>query len=120
MDDAHEVTLSVRDWKLIDGTIDNSVALAAVDGDDERSGSGTRVRQAGWAAARSHPDVAAGSMGWPLDGASLTVRLPAADWSFVLAEIARWAEVEERLGDVEERDESLRLAQLLRTNLADG
>ena len=107
----------VGDWQLIDATVDNSVSIAAVDGDELCVTTGRRVRQAGWTASASHPLVEDGPLGWPPVDALITIYLAAADWSFVLAELARWAAVSESTGMVEERDESARIEQLLRAHL---
>src|SRR4051794_7762171 len=107
--DAHEVTMPVADWLLIDATVDNSVSIAAVDGDEACVVTGSRVRQAGWAASAAHPSVDDRSSGWPPVDADITIALLGADWRFVVAELARWTAVSERIGMLEERDDSARV-----------
>ncbi|GIG20638.1 hypothetical protein Cch01nite_13620 [Cellulomonas chitinilytica] len=118
MDDIQHITMPVRDWQLIDATVDNTVAVAAVDGDDDRVATGRRVRRTGWAASAAHPHVDDGSLGWPPPDAFLSVGLRLADWSFVLAELEGWAAVSERVGLTEEPDDSARIERFLRARLA--
>lgn len=111
--------MPVGDWLLIDATVDNSVSTAAVDGDDRRVEIGHRVRRAGWAAAASHPNREKGPAGWPPVDADISLDLPMTNWSFVVAELVRWAAVSEQVGMLDERDETARVAERLRTRLAD-
>ncbi len=111
--------MPVSDWLLVDATIDNSVSDAAVDGDDPRVETGRRIRKAGWAAAASHPNREEGPAGWPPVTADITPDLLTTDWSFILAELVRWAAVSEQVGMLDERDEATRVAERLRLRLAD-
>ncbi|WP_028045245.1 hypothetical protein [Cellulomonas sp. URHE0023] len=117
MDALHAVSLPVGDWLLIDSTMDNTVSVAAVDLEDTVVATGHHVREVGWAAAAAHPRKGEGSAGWPPEDAALTISLPMTHWSFVLAELARWALVEEKLGQREELEESARLERILREQL---
>ena len=117
MNDTHEVTMPVGDWLLIDGTVDNSVSIAAVDGDEVCVAMGHRVRAAGWAASAAHPRAGDGPSGWPPLDADITIGLPVADWRFVVVELAEGAVVSESTGDLEERDDSVRLEGFLRARL---
>jgi hypothetical protein len=112
MSETRDVVMPVGDWLLVDGTVDNSVAIASVDGDEGCVLTGTRVRRAGWAASASHPRAGDGPVGWPPLDAEITISLTAEDWSFVVAELARWAAVGER-------DETARVERVLRAHLTD-
>ena len=117
MDPVRAVTVPVGDWLLIDATADNTVAVAAVDGDESVVAMGRLVREAGWAAGRAHPRNGEGPAGWPPADAELTVSLPMTHWEFVMAELARWAAVEESIGQTDERDASDRIVATLRARL---
>jgi hypothetical protein len=109
--DSVEITMSVGDWQIIDGTIDNSVDIAAEDGNQRVLGHGRRVRNAGWEAARLHPRNGEGSVGWPPTDDELSVTLPIPVWRFVLDELHRWDRVEADLvGSDPEKPESRSLA----------
>jgi hypothetical protein len=102
-----EVTISVGDWQIIDATIDNSVDIAAEDGDQRVLDQGRRVRNAGWEAARLHPRSGEGLVGWPPTDDELSITLPIAAWRFVLDELHRWGRVEADLeGGDQEKPES--------------
>lgn len=102
-----EVTISVGDWQIIDANIDNSVDIAAEDGDHRVLDPGRRVRNAGWEAARLHPRSGAGLVGWPPTDDELSVTLPITAWRFVLYELHRWGRVEADLeGSDQEKPES--------------
>lgn len=92
-DAAETRTFLVRDWQRVDGTMDNTADLAWVDGDRVVATTADGVRDAGWRAVHAHPAAGLGAVGWPPDDAELTVRLDAATWAFVIAELERWGEV---------------------------
>lgn len=95
------ISIECRLWLTVDGTLDNSVAIAAVDGDEETVERGRRVRHAGWAAMRSAPETNA--IGWPPPEYSLPVRASRSDWRFVIAQLARWEAVPGDTGDPDAR-----------------
>lgn len=87
------MTLRVDDWLFIDATIDNTVAIAAVDGDETLVRQGTRIREAGWAATRAHPRNQDGWGGWPPQDDEITVALSVDAWRMVVRELHRWEQV---------------------------
>jgi hypothetical protein len=102
-----EITIRVGDWQIIDATIDNSVDIAAEDGDHRVLHQGRRVRNAGWEAARIHPRSGEGLVGWPPTDDELSVTLPITAWRFILDELHRWGRVEAELeGSDQEKPES--------------
>lgn len=108
--------MSVGDWQIIDATIDNSVDIAAEDGDQRVLDQGRRARSAGWEAARLHPRSGEGLVGWPPTDDELRVMLPITTWRFVLDELHRWGRVEADLegSDREKREpRSLAVARFL-------
>ncbi|MCO4237651.1 hypothetical protein [Pseudarthrobacter raffinosi] len=92
-EDLLALTMSVEDWLFIDGTIDNTVAIAAVDGAETVVGQGHAIRAAGWAATRAHPRNKDGWGGWPPTDDEITVALPPPAWRFVVDELYRWERV---------------------------
>ena len=87
------LTMLVDDWLFIDATIDNTVSIAATDGNDSVVRQGRGIREAGWAATRAHPRRHDGWGGWPPTDDELTVALPADAWRFVVRELHRWEQV---------------------------
>lgn len=90
-DDADVTILELRvdDWHVIDGSLDTTASVDRVEG-ASIDGRCERIREAGWAASRQHPDAGAGAVGWPPADATLTIALPPDDWRFVLAQVERW------------------------------
>jgi hypothetical protein len=102
-----EITMTVGDWQIIDATMDNSVDIAAEDGNQRVLDQGRRVRKAGWEAARLHPRSGEGLVGWPPTDDELSVTLPITAWRFVLDELHRWDRVEaDSEGSNQEKPES--------------
>lgn len=60
----------VRDWTIIDATIDNTLAIAEQNGDESTAEQGHVICEAGWAASRRHPKAEQGWGGWPPHEAS--------------------------------------------------
>ena len=113
--------MSVGDWQIIDATIDNSVDMAAEDGDQRVLDQGRGVRNAGWEVARLHPRSGEGLVGWPPTEDELSVTLPITTWRFVLDELYRWGRIEADLeGSDQEKPEprSLAIARFLAERIA--
>lgn len=117
------IAMLVEDWQIIDGTIDNTVVMAAADGDNRSVEKGQNIRWAGWEAARAHPRVEDGWGGWPPHGDQITIALPLAAWRFVVGELHRWDQVD---ASIEIRDpdmsasQSLAVARLVAQRIGDG
>lgn len=101
-----EVSMSVKDWQWLDGTIDNTVAMDSADGDTGTMEQGRRIRSAGWEAARVHPRSKDGWAGWPPFDEELIISLPATAWHYAIQELRRWDQVARETSSSEaERDE---------------
>lgn len=117
------IAMPVEDWQIIDGTIDNTVVMAATDGDNRSVEQGQNIREAGWETARAHPRVEDGWGGWPPQGEEIAIALPFASWRFVVGELRRWDQID---ADVEIRDpnmpesQSLAIAHLVAQRIGDG
>lgn len=59
-----KITMPVKDWLLIDATIDNTDAIAAQDG-GATAALGHAIRESGWEASRSHLGAGQGPGDWP-------------------------------------------------------
>jgi hypothetical protein len=81
------ITFSARLWAPIDGAVDNSVALAHVDGDASIYEPGQRIREAGWAAMRTARET--NDIGWPPEDYQMPITASRIDWVFVLAQLDR-------------------------------
>ena len=91
------MVVPVDDWQLIDGTIDNAVAVEVVGGDHHSVELGMRIREVGWAQTRRHPKISgAAGGGLPVDD-HLTITLEVDAWIFIAEQLRRWAVVSDGL-----------------------
>lgn len=96
-----DVTISMTwaQWKFVDGTLDNTGSMAAVDLDTEVADRTVAIRRIGWAAT-DHIDKSSLDRGeWPppeaLHSETITVAMSQDDWRFVLGELDRWSRDQE-------------------------
>ncbi|MHA6668561.1 hypothetical protein ACX3O0_06785 [Homoserinimonas sp. A447] len=92
-----QITMQVRDWLIIDATIDNTIAMEAVGGDTNVVQLGRGIRQAGGAQARRHPRKADGWGSWPPLDDYLEITLDPSTWVFIVEQLRRWAAVANRI-----------------------
>ncbi|HEU4808506.1 MAG TPA: hypothetical protein VFT01_09600, partial [Homoserinimonas sp.] len=86
-----QLTIQVRDWLIIDATIDNTVAIEAVGGDTNAVQLGHRIRAVGGAQARRHPGNTDGWGGWPPLDDHLEITLEPSTWIVIVEQLRRWA-----------------------------
>ncbi len=104
--DTVAISMTWTQWKLNDGTIDNTGSMAAEDLDMEVADRTVAIRRIGWEATEhiDKPSVDRGE--WPppdaLHSEPVTVSLSRDDWWFVLQELDRWSRVGE--SDLEMHD----------------
>lgn len=94
-----QITTPVKDWLIIDATIDNTVAVEAVGGDSHAVELGHHIREVGWAQTRQHPRRADGWGGWPPADDHLEITLEPSAWNFIVQQLRRWVLVEERVAE---------------------
>lgn len=96
-----ELEIAVRNWHIVDGSLDNSAAVDRVDGTEASSvldARCARIRETGWVTARQHALAGQGPVGWPPSDSTLVISLELDDWRFVLRQIERWSEWERDSG----------------------
>ncbi len=92
--------LTIRQWTIIDATIDNEVSVEIVGLDP--SGvvdTGRRIREAGWSQVTGWTPGAAESGDWPPDDQVVSVELTVPQWRLVLSSLDKWSSVDEDIGD---------------------
>jgi hypothetical protein len=116
-----KITMPVKDWLLIDATIDNTDAIAAQNGEAATAAYGHAIRENGWEVCRSHPMAGQGPVGWPPEDEDLDLDLPVEAWRFIVDQLRRWDMVEESINPRrEEAPESRKqaLARLLEERIS--
>lgn len=96
------IEIPVRLWQRVDGWIDNSMAVDAVDAVAESMTTGACVRDAGWRAAAAfagEPD----QYGWPPQDHALPIVLRRTHWEWVLTQLERWGPYEPEEASAEVR-----------------
>ncbi|REJ06190.1 hypothetical protein DY023_06875 [Microbacterium bovistercoris] len=83
------IAIPVRAWQLIDGTVDNSMAIDVVDGVMESVIAGSCVRDAGWRSSAGYTG-ARDSFGWPPEDHPLEITLRRGHWEWIRSQIERW------------------------------
>ncbi|TDB73611.1 hypothetical protein [Micromonospora sp. KC723] len=106
-DQGFRVTMTTRQWQIIDATIDNEVDMAVTNGDPQQHVAelGRSIRQAGW-------DQLIGADGeWPPVDEVVSVTLSGPQWELVTESLENWASVSDDLG---QHDDAQR-GRLIRT-----
>lgn len=79
--------LTVGQWQLIDGAMDNLASVERVGGDLDVADRAVAIRERGWEVLRAHPRAGQGNAGWPPDEDPFEVDLSQGDWAFVRASL---------------------------------
>ncbi len=114
------LAMTVRDWLVIDATMDNVRAVALQAGDrDEDAATALPIRQAGWdQVGTDRPE----NGGWPSYDAATEVELSTEQWRFVAQSLEYWATLQPPVDDDEaEADRpALAMSRKIRSFVAGG
>jgi hypothetical protein len=95
-DDRVPVKMTVRQWQIIDGTMDNTVSVEAENGDpDNVVEAGRSIREAGWDQVAHWTPGVPGSGKWPPDNQMVTVTLTRGQWALAASSLDRWADIKD-------------------------
>lgn len=127
-DEVLAVTLPIKEWVLIDGTLDNLAAVAVID-NPSLAGRARLVRTIGWDQVPDWPGAGEDMAGWPPEGQDCTVSMSRSLWELVLKGLADAIPINQSLAEakqlpLEERrvhtdaaSQSLQVSARLRTAL---
>ncbi len=102
--------MTVLQWHVIDGTVDNELAVAAPLGDpDGILDLGRAVREAGWRQLAGWTHQSPTASGWPPPQEVVRVVLPRHEWEFVSATLAKWNALSHSIGQDTALGESTRV-----------
>ena len=87
------VTMRVREWQIVDGTLDNTVNVEIVDGDPGIARLASAIRKAGWSQVAGWAPGQAESRGWPPEDQAVDVELSHIEWLLICGQLARWAAI---------------------------
>ncbi|GGM35597.1 hypothetical protein [Microbacterium saperdae] len=83
------IEIPVHLWWRVDGCVDNSMAIDAVEAVIETTMVGSCVRDAGWRASAAF-DGERDQYGWPPQRHPLPIVLRTAHWEWTLEQLDRW------------------------------
>jgi len=124
----HQLTLKIRDWLYIDGTMDNDIRRCRdmSNDDEEPSGSywnalallGAAIREAGWKQLPDWPDTYEELQRWGNAGKTGAISLTAEQWTLVAAALQHGATIDDAIDEPEQAARKRALAAAVRTGLA--
>jgi hypothetical protein len=92
------VRMPARQWRRVDGVVDNVVSVEAEDGDPHHLvATGMQVRREGWRQTLGWTPETPVSTDEPHDDQEVTVSLTGTQWRYVISCLERWYNVQ-RLG----------------------
>lgn len=111
------VSMALRDWFLIDGTMDNAGQTALELSDDRGSRRARSIRETGWTVTGPLARTFSDSGSWPppdiVMGRTITISLAIDDWRYIVSELTHWAAVSDVVGHAHDASWSRRLAARL-------
>lgn len=112
------ISMTMWQWHMIDGTVDNEVGTRydRSDWEDIRD-TGLSVREAGWYQVAGMTPGVPGSGSWPPKDEVVTVRLTRDQWSWVVSVLEHWAQVSERRDEPENTARPRAVGDLIRAHL---
>jgi len=108
------LTMTVRDWLLIDATMDNVRWEANQQGRTQDAAAANAVRRAGWNQVATHRPA---NGGWPPTDSTTQVELSAKQWRLAAEGIEYWASIEDE-DQTESSRISLTVADAIRSALS--
>jgi hypothetical protein len=124
----HQLTLKIKDWLYIDGTMDNDIRRCRDRGDDDEEPSGKywnalaklgrAIREAGWRQLPEWPDTYEELQRWGSAGETGAISLTAEQWTLVVVALQHGATIDDVIDEPEEAARSRALAAVVRAGLA--
>lgn len=85
------IKMSMRQWGLIDGCMDNDASVETVNGNGQRADLARSIRRAGWDQIAHWTPGVPGSGRWPSPGVRVEPKLTIAQWLLTVDVLERWA-----------------------------
>ncbi|TDC31400.1 hypothetical protein E1211_22555 [Micromonospora sp. 15K316] len=109
---AYTVTMTVRQWQIIDATLDNEVDTAVMNGSPPHEvGLGRSARQTGW------EQIAGSEEQWPPDEEMTSITLTGPQWKLVIGSLERWSDIAERAGQSDDAQFGRRIRAVVSAQL---
>ncbi|MFI6484626.1 hypothetical protein ACIBH1_42365 [Nonomuraea sp. NPDC050663] len=111
------IRMSMRQWGLIDGCMDNDASVETVNGNGRRADLARSIRRAGWDQIAHWTPGVPGSGRWPSPGVVVRPKLTIAQWLLTVDVLERWAATGDRVGRHDRAAEERGLADLIASRL---
>ncbi|GAA4075663.1 hypothetical protein [Nonomuraea soli] len=111
------ISMSQRQWGLIDASMDNDASVETVGGDLQRADLARSIRRAGWDQIGRWTPGVPGSGSWPPPDEIVKPELTIAQWLLTVDVLQRWAATADHLGHHEVATQDLELRELILSRL---
>ncbi|WP_271222250.1 hypothetical protein [Streptosporangium carneum] len=111
------ITMSLRQWGLIDACMDNDAGVETVDGNRRRADLARSVRRAGWDQIAHWTPGVPGSGSWPPPDEIVKPKLTITQWLLAIDVLDRWAAAADRTGCHDTATQERELRKLILSRL---
>ncbi|WP_155127396.1 hypothetical protein [[Actinomadura] parvosata] len=111
------IAMPLRQWGLIDASMDNDASVETVNGDRRRADLARSIRRAGWDQIAHWTPGVPGSGSWPPPDEIVKPKLTIAQWLLTIDVLERWAEAADRTGRHEAAARERELRELIVSRL---
>ncbi|GAA3222128.1 hypothetical protein [Nonomuraea helvata] len=111
------IAMSLRQWGLIDASMDNDASVETVDGDRRQADLARSIRRAGWDQIAHWTPGVPGSGSWPPPDEVVKPELTIAPWLLAIDVLERWAASGDRVGHHDRAAQKRELRELIISRL---
>ncbi|GAA3567759.1 hypothetical protein GCM10022419_055720 [Nonomuraea rosea] len=107
------IAMPLRQWGLIDASMDNDASVETVNGNRRRADLARSIRRAGWDQIANWTPGVPGSGSWPPPDEIVKPKLTTAQWLFTIDVLECWAAAADRTGRHEAAAQERELQKLI-------
>ncbi|MEV0585841.1 hypothetical protein [Nonomuraea sp. NPDC050310] len=111
------IAMPLRQWGLIDGSMDNDSSVETVNGNLQRADLARSIRRAGWDQIAHWAPGVPGSGSWPPPDEIVKPKLTIAQWLLTIDVLERWSATAERIGRHEAAAQEREVRELILSRL---
>ncbi|MEQ4724747.1 hypothetical protein [Nonomuraea sp. B19D2] len=111
------IAMPLRQWGLIDASMDNDAGVETVNGNRRRADLARSIRRAGWGQIAHWTPGVPGSGSWPPPDDIVKPKLTIAQWLLTIDVLERWAAAADRTGRHEAAAQERELRELILSRL---
>ncbi|MEU0568173.1 hypothetical protein ABZ297_22705 [Nonomuraea sp. NPDC005983] len=111
------IAMPLRQWGLIDASMDNDASVETVNGNRQRAALARSIRRAGWDQIAKWTPGVPGSGAWPPPDEIVKPKLTIAQWLLTIDVLERWAATADRRGRHDRAVQERELRELILSRL---